>query len=39
MFKDFFAFFRDIYRNKRLLLRFSLNDFKAKYAGSFLGVF
>lgn len=39
MFKEFFAFFRDIYRNKRLLLKFSWNDFKARYAGSFLGVF
>lgn len=39
MFKDFFAFFRDIYRNKRLLMQFSVNDFKARYAGSMLGVF
>lgn len=39
MFKDFFAFFRDIYKNRRLLIKFSLNDFKARYAGSFLGVF
>ncbi|MEG0811741.1 MAG: ABC transporter permease [Eubacterium sp.] len=39
MFRDFFSFFGDIYKNRRLLFKFSLNDFKAKYAGSFLGVF
>ena len=39
MFKDFFTFFRDIYWNKRLLMQFSVNDFKARYAGSMLGVF
>lgn len=32
-------FFKDIYHNRELLLNFSWNDFKARYAGSFLGVF
>lgn len=32
-------FFKDIYRNRELLVRFSWNDFKARFAGSFLGVF
>lgn len=39
MFKDFFSFFGELYKNKHLLLKFSLNDFKAKYAGSMLGIF
>jgi len=39
MFKEFFSFFKDIYHNKRLLIKFSLNDFKSRYAGSFLGIF
>ena len=39
MIKDFFAFFKDIWQNRRLLLRFAKNDFKARYAGSFFGVF
>lgn len=29
---------KHIYQNKKLLLQFSLNDFKAKYAGSALGI-
>ncbi len=33
------TFFKDIYRNKRLILSLSWNDFKARFAGSFLGVF
>lgn len=39
MIRDFFLFFKELYINKKLLLKFSYNDFKAKYAGSFLGVF
>lgn len=34
-----FTFFKDIYKNRRLLFSFSWNDFKARYAGSFLGIF
>ncbi|SDX52950.1 ABC transporter permease [Eubacterium barkeri] len=39
MIKDFLSFFRDLYKNRKLLIQFSVNDFKAKYAGSFFGVF
>lgn len=34
-----FTFFKDIYKNKRLVLDFAWNDFRARYAGSFLGIF
>ena len=34
-----FAFFKDIYLNKRLVLSLAWTDFKARYAGSFLGIF
>lgn len=34
-----FTFFKEIYQNRRLLLSFSWNDYKARFAGSFLGVF
>ena len=37
--KEFWRFCSDIYHHKRLLLRFSLNDFKSRYAGSMLGIF
>lgn len=39
MFKDFFAFIGDIFKNRELLKKFSVNDFKAKYAGSMFGTF
>lgn len=39
MIKDLFSFIMDIYRNKKLILQFSINDFKARYAGSFFGIF
>lgn len=39
MFKDVFDFFKDIYQNRVLLKQFSMNDFKARYAGSVLGIF
>ncbi len=34
-----FAFFKDIYNNRRLILDLAWTDFKARYAGSFLGIF
>lgn len=33
------TFFKDIYKNRSLLFNFAWNDFKARYAGSFLGIF
>lgn len=36
MFKETFSIFKNIFQNKKLLLQFSFNDFKAKYAGSAL---
>lgn len=33
------AFFKDIYQNKRLIFNLAWADFKARYAGSFLGIF
>lgn len=36
MFKDLYLFMKDIYQNRKLLLQFSINDFKSRYAGSFL---
>lgn len=39
MIKDFGSFFKDLYANRKLLIQFSLNDFKAKYAGSMFGIF
>ena len=38
MFKETFSIFKNIFQNKKLLLQFSFNDFKAKYAGSALGI-
>ncbi|MFZ4356570.1 ABC transporter permease, partial [Enterococcus gallinarum] len=32
------SIFKNIFQNKKLLLQFSFNDFKAKYAGSALGI-
>lgn len=39
MFKDFYSFFKDLWKNRKLICTFAANDFKAKYAGSFFGVF
>lgn len=39
MIKDFLSFFRDLYKNRKLLFKFSVNDFKVRYAGSLFGVF
>lgn len=39
MIRDLLSFVKDIYKNKRLIVQFSVNDFKARYAGSFFGVF
>lgn len=36
--KECFKLFKEIYINKRLLIQFSINDFKSRYAGSFLGI-
>lgn len=33
-----FSLLRDIYQNKRLILSLAKNDFKTKYAGSYLGI-
>lgn len=38
MFREFFSFFGDLYKNRSLLIKFSLNDFKARYAGSMFGI-
>lgn len=39
MFKDLLSFFKEIFQNRTLLKQFSVNDFKARYAGSALGIF
>ena len=39
MFKDLLGFFKEIIQNRTLLKQFSINDFKARYAGSALGIF
>jgi teichoic acid transport system permease protein len=39
MFKELYYFVRDVYQNKRLLIQFSINDFKSRYSGSLLGIF
>lgn len=39
MFKEVFGFFKDIIQNRVLLKQFSVNDFKARYAGSAFGIF
>ena len=33
------TFFKEIYHNKRLVINLAWTDFKARYAGSFLGIF
>lgn len=39
MIRDTLSIFKNIYENRKLLLQFSFNDFKSKYAGSALGIF
>ncbi|MDH6364554.1 teichoic acid transport system permease protein [Enterococcus sp. PF1-24] len=39
MFTELKTFVKEIYQNKRLLLQFSFNDFRSRYAGSTLGMF
>ncbi len=39
MIKDLISFFKEIYSNRVLLKQFSVNDFKARYAGSAFGIF
>lgn len=39
MIKNLFSVLKDLFTNRRLVLQFSMNDFKARYAGSFFGVF
>lgn len=34
-----FKFFKDIYQNRRLVFNLAWTDFRARYAGSFLGIF
>ena len=35
----FSGFFTDLWRNRRLIIRLSINDFKTRYAGSVMGIF
>lgn len=37
--KKFVGFFRDIIKNRKLIFKLAINDFRSKYAGSYLGVF
>lgn len=36
--KESILLLKEIFQNRKLLLQFSLNDFKSRYAGSFLGI-
>ena len=36
--KRLFAYPADLYRNRKLILKLAVNDFKTKYAGSYLGI-
>lgn len=36
--KDLLDYFRDLYANRKLIQKFAKNDFKSRYAGSFLGI-
>ena len=38
LFKDLMDYIRDLYANRKLIRKFSINDFKSRYAGSFLGI-
>ena len=35
----FKTFFVDLWRNRKLIIRLSINDFKTRYAGSMMGIF
>ena len=37
--KALMSMFADLWRNRRLILRLSVNDFKTRYAGSLMGIF
>lgn len=36
--KNIISFLKDLYNNRNIIYRMSLNDFKAKYSNSFLGI-
>ncbi|MDP9677248.1 teichoic acid transport system permease protein [Paenibacillus jamilae] len=36
--KEVFGLLKELYQNKELIYRLSLNDFKTRYAGSYLGI-
>lgn len=36
--KDVLVFVKDVWRNKKLMMSLSVNDFKIKYAGSYFGI-
>ena len=38
LFKDLMDYIRDLVANRKLIQKFSINDFKSRYAGSFLGI-
>ena len=38
MLKQIFSLPAEIYQNRRLVLKLAKNDFKTKYAGSYLGI-
>ncbi len=39
MVRGFFDFLKGIFNERKIIFRFATNDFKAKYAGAFFGVF
>ena len=38
MLKQIFSLPAEVYQNRRLVLKLAKNDFKTKYAGSYLGI-
>ena len=38
LFKDLMDYIRDLVANRKLIQKFSINDIKSRYAGSFLGI-
>ncbi|WP_438782204.1 ABC transporter permease [Enterococcus sp. DIV0187] len=38
MMRSLLSFTKELFQNKKLVFQFSINDFKARYAGSFFGV-
>ena len=38
MLRQVFSLPAELYRNRRLVLKLAKNDFKTKYAGSYLGI-